>query len=43
MKATYQPKSKQRRRKHGFLIRMRKGLDMLKRRRQKGRWKLVTI
>jgi large subunit ribosomal protein L34 len=44
MIATYQPKTKQRRRKTGFRARLktRTGLLVLKRRRLKGRWKLAV-
>jgi len=41
-KRTWQPKRIPRRRKHGFLARMgtKDGRSVLRRRRQKGRWKL---
>ncbi len=44
-KRTYQPKKRNRMRVHGFLARMqtRGGQDTLKRRRAKGRHKLVTV
>ncbi|MEM1311928.1 MAG: 50S ribosomal protein L34 [Patescibacteria group bacterium] len=41
MIATYNPKKKQRRRKTGFLVRIRKAANVIKRRRAKGRWKLT--
>ncbi len=44
-KRTYQPKKRQRMRVHGFMARMatRDGRNVLKRRRLKGRHKLVTV
>ena len=42
-KKTYQPKTKQRRRSHGFLHLMKKHPDILKRKRLKGRWKLTVV
>lgn len=44
MKRTYQPKKKQHNRRHGFLKRNRtkSGKLLLKRRIQKGRWKLIV-
>ncbi|NJP06338.1 MAG: 50S ribosomal protein L34 [Chloroflexaceae bacterium] len=43
-KRTWQPKRIPRRRKHGFLARMMSddGREVLRRRRQKGRWKLTV-
>lgn len=42
MKRTYQPNRRHRKTTHGFLVRMGStdGRNVLKRRRQKGRWKL---
>ncbi|MCL6558630.1 MAG: 50S ribosomal protein L34 [Firmicutes bacterium] len=42
MKRTFQPKVRRRKRVHGFLRRMRtrRGQDVIRRRRQKGRKKL---
>jgi large subunit ribosomal protein L34 len=43
-KQTYQPKKRSRAREHGFLKRMssKAGRNVLKRRRQKGRTKLIA-
>ncbi|MFH1745003.1 MAG: 50S ribosomal protein L34 [bacterium] len=42
-KRTFQPNAKRAKKKHGFMSRMRKkdGQDVLKRRRKKGRKKIV--
>jgi len=37
MKRTYQPKKKKRKRKHGFLVRMKKNHSVIVARRAKGR------
>jgi large subunit ribosomal protein L34 len=43
MKRTYQPKARSRKRKHGFLSRMRRpdGRNIITRRRAKGRYSLA--
>jgi large subunit ribosomal protein L34 len=44
MKRTYQPKKIRRRKRHGFLkrVRTKKGKDVIKRRRRKGRKRLTV-
>ncbi len=44
MSTTYQPKKKKRAKTHGFLKRMKKpgGRNVVKRRRQKGRYRLTV-
>lgn len=42
MIATYQPKTRQRARKCGFRARMKNSPDVIKSRRNKGRWKLAV-
>ncbi|WP_147411517.1 50S ribosomal protein L34 [endosymbiont GvMRE of Glomus versiforme] len=42
MKRTYQPKKKKRKRKHGFLFRMKKSHSIITFRRSKHRWKLTV-
>jgi ribosomal protein L34 len=42
MKRTYSPSKKRRRNTNGFLVRKRKAPHILKQRKQKGRWKIVT-
>jgi large subunit ribosomal protein L34 len=41
MSITYRPKKRKRKRIHGFLARKRKGGNILRRRRKKGRWRLT--
>ena len=42
MKRVYQPKKKKRKRKHGFLARMKKSQHIISDRRRKGRWNLTV-
>jgi len=42
MSITFRPKKRKRKKTHGFLTRKRKGVQVLKRRRKKKRWRLVV-